>query len=366
MIQIDHKELKQVIKRAFQTKTPLFTHGAVGIGKSQVIKETSQELAKELNKDFLENKANGKKNFCFIDRRLSQLEPSDLLGLPNFDMEKQVTKWISPDWLPQDKDSSGILFLDEMNLAMPSIQHAAYQLILDRKIGSYELPENWLVVAAGNRIEDYGGIFELSPALANRFIHVELSIPGIKLWSTWAFKNEINPDIISYLNWKPNRLYSFDKKQKTMSFSSPRMWEMCSKLISGLNSIREQEILISSAVGEAIALEFITFLKLKNKLDIDKLLKNPEEIKKITEIDQKYALLGALIERYKRDQKILGSCLDIVRNLEAEFSILLLRYLLNTFKSIDKSEDYIYKFTQELNKHKSYDLINTYSKYFID
>ena len=111
--------------------------------------------------------------------------------------------------------------------------------------------------------------------------------------------------------------------------------------------------------------KFMTFLKLKKKLDIDDLLKNPEKIKEIKKVDEKYALLGALSERYKKDQKILKNCLEISENLEPEFAILLLRYLFNTYKSIQKKEnDYIIKFSKEILKNGGHRQITKYGKYF--
>ncbi len=371
---INHNELKQVIKRAYLTKVSCFTWGKIGIGKSESILEISKEIAKEKKKKFIEwNKIDDeakrellkgcKDTFIFADIRSAELDPTDLKGLPNF--FNGCVEWKSQILFKvlSNPKADGMIFFDEINLSPPSVLSALYKIILDRTIGELCLSEDVGIVAGGNSADDSSSVFDMPEPLRNRFIHVELGLPDIKDWSDWALENEINPDIVSFLNWRPARLYSFNKKNKDVSFSTPRMWVTCSKLIKDA-SFKEKEILISSSVGEGIALEFITFLKLQNKLDIDDLLKNPSKIKEITEIDQKYALLGALTDRYRKDLKILKPVIEICRNLEPEFSILLLRYFLNVFKSVKKSDNYISLFSKELLNVNGYDLIQKYSKYF--
>ena len=131
--QVNHNRLEKIIKIAYKTKTPLFIWGATGIGKSQTIRRVAENLAKELGLEFSDNEIEDGK-FGFVDVRISQFEPSDLRGLPDIQGEK--TKWKPPSWLPRNPKGKGIIFFDELNLAPPSIQASAYQLILDRKIGA--------------------------------------------------------------------------------------------------------------------------------------------------------------------------------------------------------------------------------------
>lgn len=331
---INHRELENQIKLCYKVKLPLYIHGTMGIGKSQVVRETARKIANDLGKDFLDGKPNGKESFCLIDRRVSQLEPSDLLGLPNFthnEKEQKVVKWFAPDWLPQDKESSGIIFLDELSNAMPSIQHACYQLVLDRKLGSYELPDNWIVVAGGNLASDNSGVYTLSSAFANRFSHLELTIPSKKDWVEWAFKNDIDNRIIAFIEFNESYLHTYDKSKNNLVFSSPRSWQFLSKLIKGIKNIDDIEISAHSTIGDGIGTEFISFVKLRKQLNIEDLLKNPEKVKEIKEISEKYALLTAISDRIREkptDLETYEAVMKLVNYLEEEFKIILLRFIL--------------------------------------
>ena len=129
--------ITKVVQKLIDKKLPVFIWGAPGIGKSSIVKQIAKE--QELN---------------FLDLRLSLLDPTDLKGIPFFNAETKEGVWAKPSFLPSIEGSKGILFLDEINTAPPAVQASAYQLILDRKVGEYELPEGWSIVAAGNREND--------------------------------------------------------------------------------------------------------------------------------------------------------------------------------------------------------------------
>ena len=164
---INHKQMERLIKLAYQRKQPIYVWGATGIGKSMTIKRVAKEIAKDMGLNYNEDisKINEEGNFSVVDIRISQLDPSDLRGLPKIDNGN--TKWLPPNWLP--RAGKGIIFFDELNLAPPSIQASAYQLILDRRLGEYILPEGWIIISAGNRLEDRANVFELPAPLKNRF-----------------------------------------------------------------------------------------------------------------------------------------------------------------------------------------------------
>ena len=130
--------LEKIVKHNIQSS--LMIWGAPGIGKSSVVQMVAQQHDLDL-----------------IDLRISQLAPTDLRGLPV--PENNKAKWYPPEFLPTE--GKGILFLDEINMAPPAIQGIAQQLILDRRVGSYEVPEGWFIWGAGNRKEDFASVFDM-------------------------------------------------------------------------------------------------------------------------------------------------------------------------------------------------------------
>lgn len=351
---INHNELEYLIKTAYNKKLPLFVHGSIGIGKSDTVKKVAQDIAKQQNMDFIDHMEQDGK-FCFVDVRISQLDPTDLRGIPIAD--GNVTKWLIPNWLPQKEKSKGILFFDELNTAPPSIQASCYQLILDRRLGDYELPKGWLIVSAGNRLEDKANIFDLPAPLSNRFIHIELETPDIDAWLEWGIKNDIDTRVLTFLKFKPQFLYKFDEKTKEKAFPTPRTWEFTSRLIKDNENLEELDILIASSVGEAISLEMTAYIKLKSKLDIDQILKNPTKAKlPKDEVDLKYALVSAIVERFKKDRKLIKPLLQIGNRLSPEFTILLLKMV----REIDKT---ILRKNVETKEFK--EIVNSYGKYLV-
>lgn len=323
MRKVKHTELERLIEICYERKVALYVWGAVGIGKSDTIKQASKALAKKLKLEFSDIDIQDGK-FGFVDVRISQLDPSDLRGLPTF--HDGQTKWLPPSWLPSNPKGKGIIFFDELNLAPPSIQAAAYQLILDRRIGDYKLPEGWVIVAAGNRAEDNPKVFELPAPLLNRFIHAELQVPGVEDWTNWALLNGIDSRIISFLNVRPSMLFKFDLRNKDKSFPTPRSWEFVSKLIKDETDDELIGMCVASAVGEGCAAEFEGFCKLSRKIDIDKIFKNPASVSEIKEIDLKYNLTSIVAEKYKQDKKLLPKVFAICEHLDPEFAVLQIRY----------------------------------------
>ena len=331
-MEIKHDELKEQLRISYDSKTPLFIWGGVGIGKSQSIKSCAMEIAESEGLKFVEtNTENG--HFGFLDVRISQLEPSDLRGLPIQDAESGTTKWLIPNWLPKNPDSKGIIFFDELNLSPPSIQSCAYQLILDRRIGDYELPKGWVIVSAGNRAEDKCSVFEMSSALSNRFLHTTLQTPDKESWTSWAVENDIDSRVVSFINFKPSALNSGENDNRDRAFPTPRSWAFCSNIIREKNDLGLLKRLVGSAVGEGTATEFIAFLKLQKQINLADILKNPKQIKDVEGIDLKYVLLGTIAEKYKKDKKILTKTFALCEYLEPEFAILLLRFLKATDKN---------------------------------
>ena len=190
--------IRTALPRLIEKQRPVFLWGAPGVGKSDVVGQIATDLKLELR-----------------DVRLSLLDPIDLKGFPVVDTAKKQMKWLPADFLPTK--GRGLLFLDEMNSAPQSVQAAAYQLILNRKIGDYKLPDGWAVLAAGNRSSDRSVVHAMPAALANRFVHLDFDI-DVNDWNYWAMTNGMHDDLRAFIQFRPNLLHSFD------AASNPRRW----------------------------------------------------------------------------------------------------------------------------------------------
>ncbi len=246
---------KRSLQHLSEKKVPVFLWGPPGIGKSSIV----AQIAKE-------------KEIGFIDLRLSLLDPTDLRGIPFFDAQNASAVWAPASFLPDGSQSEGILFLDELNTAAPMVQASAYQLILDRKIGEYTLPEGWSIIAAGNRESDRGVVFRMAAPLSNRFIHLEME-SSVEDWKKWAVSKGVDSTIIGFISYRPDALFTFDTQNESRSFATPRTWEYVNEILS---SAPEDDLLmplISGAIGEELAAAFLGFRVVASELpDIDSIL----------------------------------------------------------------------------------------------
>ena len=175
---VSPQEAKTAITHCLALKRPVMVWGAPGIGKSDIVKQIGTDAKREV-----------------IDIRLPLWEPTDIKGIPFFNSKSNTMEWAPPAELPSDPKSKAILFLDELNSAPPSVQAAAYQLILNRRVGTYKLPEGVSIVAAGNRETDKGVTYRMPAPLANRFVHLEMRV-DFEDWSMWATENHIDPQVV--------------------------------------------------------------------------------------------------------------------------------------------------------------------------
>jgi|TARA_B110000483_G_scaffold9662_1_gene11480 hypothetical protein len=245
---------KKSIMRAFRKKRPVFLWGAPGIGKSDIVKQITNSFS----------------NSHLIDIRLSLWEPTDIKGIPYFDANVGKMVWGAPSELPDAamaaKYDTIVLFLDEMNSAAPSVQAAAYQLILNRKVGTYKLPDNVIIIAAGNRDADKGVTYRMPAPLANRFVHLELAV-SFDDWFEWAVANNQHSDVVGYLTFSKNDLYDFDPKSSSRSFATPRSWSFVSELIEDDDDDDSTTTdLVAGAVGEGLAVKFMAHRKVSAKM----------------------------------------------------------------------------------------------------
>lgn len=277
--------LLQVLDREFTSAreghhTPVMLWGPPGVGKSQMIAEVAERNEVPL-----------------IDIRLSQMEPSDLRGIPFKNGER--VEWAVPSMLPdaERQGPAGVLFLDEITSAPPSVSAAAYQLILDRRLGAYEVPPGWVIFAAGNRQGDRGVTYTMPAPLANRFSHFDVDL-NVDDWAAWAYARGIDERIIAFIRFRPDLLFEFDPAHNPVAFPSPRSWEFAHR---GLQKFQDTPELLGdtlqACVGQAAGVELSAFIHHLDQMpDLDAIVRG-EPVEPPREIDLQYAVAAALVGR---------------------------------------------------------------------
>lgn len=325
---ISISQLKKQLGLLLSDFIPVFIHGAPGIGKSYIVNEIAKEHGWEVS-----------------DVRLSQLESVDLRGIPAIVDGKTV--WAPPIFFPSDGE--GILFLDELNSAHPSIQSAVYQLVLDRKIGEYTLPKGWRIACAGNRIADKGIVFRLPSPLANRMVHltVEAKFDDFK---QWGLKNSVHHTILGFLGFRPDLVSQESPKETETNpaFATPRSWTMLSKVLNKNLPIHTISPIVYGSVGYAVGVEYLAYLKTYGELPSIEAILEGEEPTPPTSPAALFALTSALIERFEPKHAV--NLLNYSKLLPVEFGVMLIK------DAIVKSECIaeLAEFDEWLNKYGEY------------
>ncbi len=288
--QVGPKSAKTSIAFAIKMKRPTFLWGPPGIGKSDLVQQIGADTDREV-----------------IDVRLALWEPTDIKGIPYFDSNAGTMTWAPPAELPTDPNSKAILFLDELNSAPPAVQAAAYQLILNRKVGTYVLPKGVDIVAAGNRDGDKGVTYRMPAPLANRFVHLEMKV-DFEDWQDWATINGIHPEVVGYVGFAKQDLYDYDPKSPSKSFATPRSWSFVSDLVAD-DEIDTESLtnLVSGAIGDGLAVKFMAHRKIASKLPKpSEILDGKVKDLEIKEVSAMYSLTVGLCYELKEraDKKV--------------------------------------------------------------
>ena len=293
--------------------------GQPGVGKSQAVRQIGNLISQ-----------NTGKKVEVTDVRLLLFNPIDLRGIPVADANRQLAVWLRPKIFDMNKsdDYINILLLDEISAAPQSVQAAAYQITLDRKVGEHLLPDNCIVLAAGNRITDKSVAYKMPKALANRLLHFNVE-PKFKTWKAWAIRNDINPIVIGFLGFKTDALNKFDPDKEDLAFATPRSWEMVSNLLNNISdNVNEIYPLVRGLVGTGVASEFRTFSNVFHQLpDINEIFagetfdvpKDPSVV---------YALCSAMVNYVKNNQDDLrgiANSVEYMRYMPRDFAIMLIQ-----------------------------------------
>ena len=281
--QVGPKSAKKAIRKAIQKRRPVFLWGPPGIGKSDIVKQIGADEGREV-----------------IDVRLALWEPTDIKGIPYYNSDLGKMTWAPPAELPTNADSKAIIFLDELNSAPPAVQAAAYQLILNRRVGTYELPEGVDLVAAGNREGDRGVTYRMPSPLANRFVHLEAKV-DFDDWQDWATLNKIHPEVVGYVGFAKQDLYDFDPKSSSKSFATPRSWSFVSDLLQDDDTDSETlHNLIAGAIGDGLSVKFMAHRKIAGRMPkAEDILDGKVKDLQIKEVSAMYSLTVSLCYELK-------------------------------------------------------------------
>ncbi len=311
-------QARKFIIRSIEVNNVTMLSGGPGIGKSSLMGQIADFLGRWLK-----------------DWRLAQCDPTDIRGIPVPNHETKRMEWYCPNTLPERGtdglcvEGPGILFFDEIEKATTAVKNAALQIVLDRRVGDYLLPDDVAIVGAGNQEDDNCFSAPLGAALANRMLHAEVE-HDIDVWIRWAYENKIEEDIIGYLQFEPINLYDNNGNN---AFPSPRSWAMASKMIAGIENDSLIRTFITSAVGEGVANQFTAWSKVYKQVDTEAIVTRgiiPEM--KVSDPGFNYAVAMAVaIYARKRGTKkyhnnivkfleMIGSDLQVVffRQLEQE------------------------------------------------
>jgi hypothetical protein len=323
-------QARKSLLKAFKKQRPVFLWGPPGIGKSELVAEITNEL-----------------DGYMIDLRLGQMEPTDIRGIPFYNKDSSKMDWAEPIDLPTEELASQypvvVLFLDEMNSAAPAVQSAAYQLILNRRIGKYVLPKNVVMVAAGNRESDKGVTFRMPTPLANRFVHQEMRV-DFASWQDWAVNHGIHKDVVGYLTFAKQDLYDFDAKSASRAFATPRSWTFVSELLEDDDTDDDTILnLVAGTVGEGLAVKFMAHRKVAGRMPkpVD-ILSGKEKELNVKEVSAMYSLVISMCYELKDavEKKVADKTFHemsdnffayMMKNFETELVVMGARIALTTY-----------------------------------
>ena len=321
-------QVASMLRSCIALRIPFYLSGPVGAGKSQSAHQVTVA-----------------ESMLFSDVRLSQMDPTDIKGFPSPDVINGVMRWLPADFLPpmlvnkKPNKSRGLLFLDELVSAPVAVQAAAYQLILDRKVGNYELPEGWAIGGAGNRAVDRSIVNRMPAALANRLVHIDYEI-DLDDWVAHAMKSGISANTIAFMRFRSNLLHSFDSAANPMAFPTPRSWFTVDKFVQASLPQADEHALIKGTVGEGAAAEYSAFIR------VVKDLPTPDEIKlapDTTNVPESPATLFALTTSLAMatDAKTFPRFLQYVERMAPEWQVVYIRDCLKHCNVVKFEKPYI-------------------------
>ena len=309
MIEVNLNQAYELVLDVIKARKVPMLHSSPGIGKS--------DLAKKVANKF---------NLMLIDLRLSQCDPSDLMGFPFLNEDKTKAGYVPMDFFPTEGTplpegyKGWLVLLDEFNSAPLSVQAAAYKIILDRMVGQNNLHKRAVCMAAGNLQIDAAIVNRLSTASQSRLVHLIIKADS-EAWLDWAtIEAEIDHRIVSFIRFRPDLLHKFDPNHNDMTFACPRTWEFTSDIIKPYpDAIPHKKLpVLAGTVGEGAGREFLEFTHIYGKLPTkDEILADPENIKMPSEPSTLYALSG-MVSTFLNEQTA-PKLMQFISRLPVEF-----------------------------------------------
>lgn len=320
LLTVKIQEARSMIELAIRAGLVPLLHGSPAIGKSAVVKAIAKAY-----------------NLKLIDLRLSQCDPTDLLGFPSINKDINRAGYVPMDTfplrgdaLPKHEDGNGhydgwLLFLDELGSANKAVQAASYKVILDKMVGLYHLHDAVAICAATNLDTDNAITEEMSTALQSRLIHLQLVLDTPQ-WLDWAFENHIDTRITSFIQYKPDNLYTFQPDHTDRTYGSPRTWEFMDRIIKADNNQVRDELLplYAGTVSKGLASEFSIFCKVyQSMLTVSQIVARPMDVVVPVEPSVLYALTGTISAHITPENA--NNLLMFLKRLPIEFQVVALK-----------------------------------------
>lgn len=323
-------ELAEVLETMISLRQPLMIWGGPGLAKSALAAQVTAMLG-----------------MTYIDVRALLRNPVDIAGFPWRDAGENRMHWAPPEYLPPSDSKDGyVINLEELPAAPPLVQAALYQLVLDRKVGEYELPEKASIIACGNRVSDRGVAHQMATPLASRFVHVTIK-PDVDDWCAWAASAGVASAIIFFMQMRGEELlYKFpDPASEEKAFPCPRTWEFASRVIGDdpgkpvMSPHIERNVLIGT-VGTAAALELLAFLQVMRDLPHPaEIVRNPSTAPIPGDPSTLLALCGSLYRI--ADKKNLGAICTFAARLRADVAKFLVSQCVRRDRNLQHTSAFI-------------------------
>lgn len=302
-------QLAAILPYYIAERMPVFLKGPPGVGKSDCVRQAGAAMKLEVRDTM----------------RGSQMDPTDIKGFPAPDAKKGVMKWLTPEFLPTDPKSKGILFLDELTSAPIAVQAAMYQLVLDRRVGEYVLPDGWAIVAAGNREGDKSVVNRMPKALANRMAHLNIE-PSLDCFIKWQrqHKPDMSPYTSAFLRFRSGLLHNMENQGED-PFPSPRSWVMADQIMRRGHDVEVALEAVAGVVGKGAANEYVAFFSQASQLpDPDQIALDPLGTPVPESPSALYATAG-MLDSVTTDVKTFRAYMPYVLRMPREFQVVYIR-----------------------------------------